>query len=68
MDRYFIEQYFVQVMASLSKGEKKFWLDLQVGPNRYIGLLILSDDISLLQIYQYWHMCSPISADIKTVI
>ncbi len=36
-------------------------------PEKYIGLLILSADISLFQICQYWCICSPLSADIKIV-
>ncbi len=38
-----------------------------LGPNQCISLQILSVDINLLQIYQYWHILSPISAYIKTV-
>ncbi len=38
-----------------------------IEPNWSISLLILLASIDLLQIYWYWVICSPISADIKTV-
>ncbi len=38
-----------------------------IGPEWYIGLPILSVDISPSQICWYWRSCSPICADIKTV-
>ncbi len=39
-----------------------------LGPDRYIGLLMLSADIGLLQTHQYWCICSHIYANIKTVL
>ncbi len=41
---------------------------LQLGPDRYVGLPILSANIGLLQIYQYQHICSPMYVDIATVL
>ncbi len=38
---------------------------LQLGPDQYIDLLILSADNGLTQIHQYWCICSGMCADIK---
>ncbi len=40
----------------------------ELGPDQYIDLLILLTDIGLSQIYRFWHICSLVSADNKTVI
>ncbi len=49
--------------------QKKNFIDFLRGPDRCIALPILSVGpyISLLQVYRKQHICSSISADIKTV-